>query len=89
MNAIRQDAGRDHDRVFFGATVTTEDEDGNERTVSIVGIDELDPVRGRVSWISPIAKALQGARVGDTVTLRTPSGPQQLEVLAIRYTDLP
>ena len=80
--------GRDQNRVYFGATVTVADEDGNERTVSIVGIDELDPARGRVSWISPIAKALMKAEVGDTVTLRTPKGNEQIEVVDIRYEEL-
>jgi transcription elongation factor GreB len=65
-----------------------EDEDGKKQTVSIVGIDELDPLRGRVSWISPIAKALMKAHVGDTVTLRTPKGNEQLEVVSIRYEKL-
>jgi transcription elongation factor GreB len=77
--------GRSHDRVFFGATVTVLDESGAERTVSIVGVDEVDPAHGRVSWISPIAKALLKAAVGDTVTLRTPKGSEQLEVVEIRY----
>ena len=78
-------AARDRSQVFFGATVTVADEDGHERTVTIVGVDELDPARGRVSWVSPIAKSLLNAKVGDTVTLRTPKGPEQLEIVAIRY----
>jgi transcription elongation factor GreB len=82
-------AGKSHDRVYFGATVTVVDESGAERTVSIVGVDELDPGRGRVSWISPIATALLGASVGDVVTMRTPRGAEDLELLAIRYDDLP
>ena len=82
-------AGKSHEQVFFGATVTVLDEEGNERTVSIVGVDELDPVRGRVSWISPIASALLKASVGDVVTLRTPRGTEELEVLDIRYDPLP
>jgi transcription elongation factor GreB len=73
------------DRVFFGATVTYEDGQGQERTVTIVGIDEADADRGRVSWISPIARALLKARVGDTVELRTPAGSDAIEVVAIRY----
>jgi transcription elongation factor GreB len=81
-------SGRDPHRVYFGATVTVEGEDGTERTISIVGIDELDPARGRVSWISPIAKALMKAEVGDVVTLRTPKGAEQLEVVGIRYEEL-
>ncbi len=73
------------DRVFFGATVTYADSRGNERTVSIVGTDEVDPARGRVSWVSPVARALLRAREGDTVVLRTPAGPEELDVLDIRY----
>ena len=81
--------GGEQDQVFFGATVTVSDSAGRERSVSIVGMDEVDPARGRVSWISPIAKALIKARVGDTVTLRTPSGVETLDVLEVRYVDLP
>jgi transcription elongation factor GreB len=73
------------DRVFFGATVTYADADGAEHTITIVGIDEADLSRRQVSWVSPIARALQKAREGDSVALRTPGGVQQLEVLAIRY----
>jgi transcription elongation factor GreB len=80
---------QDRDRVFFGATVSVRDSAGLDRSVSIVGMDEVDPARGRVSWISPIARALLKARAGDTVTLRTPSGMEELEVVEIRYVDLP
>jgi transcription elongation factor GreB len=86
---IVDNAGKDTDRVYFGATVTVSDVDGNERTVSIVGTDEVEPERGRVSWISPIAKALLNATVGDTVMLKTPLGVEQLEILEIRYDALP
>jgi transcription elongation factor GreB len=81
-------AGRDDDRAYFGATVTYRDGAGVERTVSIVGIDEVDPARGRVSWISPVAKALLRAREGDVVTLRTPAGAEEIEVLDVRYDEL-
>ncbi len=84
------DPGRqERDRVFFGATVTYADARGEERTVSIVGTDEADPARGRISWVSPVARALSRAREGDTVTLRTPAGDEELEVLAIRYDPIP
>lgn len=73
------------ERVLFGASVEVEDEDGSKRTLQIVGIDETDPANGRVSWISPIARALMNARVGDVVTLRTPQGERELEVLRIQY----
>lgn len=73
------------DRVLFGATVTISDEEGRKRTYQIVGIDEADAARGRVSWISPLAKALLNSRVGEAVTLRTPKGDEELEVVSIRY----
>ena len=76
------------DRVFFGATVTYADGQGREHTVSIVGTDEVDPARGRVSWVSPIAKAMLKAREGDLVTLRTPAGVEPLEIVAVRYEEL-
>ena len=68
-----------------GATVTVSSADGAERTITIVGLDEVDTSRGRVSWISPIAKALIKAREGDLVTLRTPNGAEQLEILKVDY----
>lgn len=74
------------DRVLFGATVTVINEDGKKLTYQIVGIDETDVRAGKVSWISPIAKALLQARVGDAVNLKTPQGEQELEVLSIRYS---
>ena len=80
--------GQDQERVFFGATVSVRDSAGKVRDVSIVGMDEVDPARGRVSWISPIARALIKSRQGDCVTLRTPTGTDELEVLEIRYVEL-
>ncbi len=80
---------QDQDQVFFGATVSVRDSAGAVRDLAIVGMDEVDPSRGRVSWISPVARALLKARVGDSVSLRTPSGTEQLEVEEIRYVDLP
>jgi transcription elongation factor GreB len=73
------------DQVFFGATVTYADESGQERTVTILGIDEADSAQGQVSWISPIARALLKAREGDVVRLVTPAGTQEVEVLAVSY----
>jgi transcription elongation factor GreB len=75
------------DQVFFGASVTYANRHGAEKTVTIVGIDEADLDRGQVSWISPIARALLKAHEGDTVELRTPAGPEQIEVLEIRYAE--
>ena len=77
------------DQVFFGATVTYANSKGGELTVRIVGIDETDPSRHYVSWISPVARALIKAREGDRVTLRTPGGDEELEIIAIRYDELP
>lgn len=75
------------DEVRFGASVKAEDENGAAHTFSIVGEDEADVAEGRVSWQSPLAKALMGARVGDTVTWNRPAGSITLEVLEIRYPD--
>ncbi len=76
------------DQVFFGATVTVSNAQGEEHTYSIVGLDEVDPGRGRISWVSPLAKALLKAREGDTVKLHTPVGVEDLEVVEIRYVAL-
>ena len=73
------------DQVFFGATVTYANARGDERTVTIKGIDEADSLRGEVSWISPIARALLKAREGDEVTLATPGGVERIEVVAVSY----
>jgi transcription elongation factor GreB len=77
-------SGRDTDQVFFGATVRIKGRDG-EKELTIVGVDEVDPSHGRVSWVSPIAKALIKAREGDLVTLRSPAGEEQLEILEVVY----
>ena len=73
------------DQIFFGATVTYENQAGEEHTVTIVGIDELDPLNGKISWVSPVARALTKARTGDAVTLRTPAGVDELVVLDVSY----
>jgi transcription elongation factor GreB len=85
---VVDNAGRTHQRVHFGATVTIRYETGNEREVTIVGVDELDSGDTRVSWRSPLARALLTAVVGDTVTLRAPRGPERLEIVAVRYDEL-
>jgi transcription elongation factor GreB len=77
------------DQVFFGATVTYLNTAQEERRVCIVGIDETDPARQYISWISPVARALIKAREGDTVTLRTPGGEEALEILEVRYEAIP
>jgi len=80
--------GRDTEQIFFGATVTYRSQAGPGRQITIVGLDEVDTVRGRVSWVSPIARALLKAREGDIVALRTPAGAEELEVLEVRYLPL-
>ena len=75
----------DNDQIFFGATVTYVNQRGDETTVTIVGMDEVDLDIGHVSWISPIARALIKAREGDTVPLRTPTGVEQIDILEVKY----
>lgn len=78
-------AGQPADRVAFGALIRVEDEDGRQRAFRIVGEDEADPERGKVSWVSPLARAAQDAEVGDLITWRRPSGDRELEILEIGY----
>ena len=73
------------DRIFFGATVTYATAKGDERTITIKGIDEADSLKGEVSWIAPIARALLKAREGDEVQLVTPGGVETIEVLKVEY----
>lgn len=80
-------AKQPRDKVAFGAVVTVADEDGNERDYAIVGEDEADPQNGKVSYVSPLARALDGAAVGDLITWKRPAGDQELEVMAIRYQE--
>lgn len=76
------------DRVLFGATVSVKDEEGKKKVYRIVGVDEADPKQGKVSWISPVGRALIQARVGDAVTVRKPLGEEELEVLRIEYVEI-
>ncbi len=76
------------DQVFFGATVALVHESGEEKTYSIVGIDEADASRGLISWISPLARALLKAREGDTVVLRTPAGEEEIEIVSVAYREI-
>ncbi|MCC7548087.1 MAG: transcription elongation factor GreB [Burkholderiales bacterium] len=82
--SAREDTGR----VFFGATVTLADEDGAQSTYSIVGIDEADASRGRISWVSPLARALLKRQEGEQFTLKTPGGDQLLEIVQVEYRTL-
>ena len=77
-------SGRATDQVFFGARVTLKVQ-GETRVITILGLDEVDPARGIVSWVSPIAKALLKARVGDSLALRTPGGEEKLEIMEVTY----
>jgi transcription elongation factor GreB len=72
-------------QIFFGATVTYAKADGGEHTVTLVGVDEADLSQGKISWLSPVAQALLKAKVEDSVQLRTPSGVEDIEIVAIRY----
>lgn len=73
------------EQIFFGATVTYQHEAGERQTVTIVGLDEIDPAQGRISWLSPVAHTLLGASEGDTVLLESPAGDENLEILAVHY----
>jgi transcription elongation factor GreB len=73
------------DQIFFGATVTYENQAGEKYTVTIVGVDEIDPLNGKISWVAPVARALTKAHEGETVTLQTPAGIEELEILEVRY----
>jgi transcription elongation factor GreB len=76
------------DVVYFSASVTLLDESGNEASYSIVGLDETDPARGRISWISPLARALLKARIGGSVRFPAPGGVRELEIINIEYKTL-
>jgi transcription elongation factor GreB len=78
-------AAQPHDKVAFGAVVTTVDDDDETRRFAIVGEDEADPAAGKISWVSPLASALVGASVGDTVIWKRPAGDKNLEITAIAY----
>ena len=75
-------------KVKFGATVSIQGEDGRKKTYSIVGVDETDVVHGRISWISPLGTALLSGSEGEAVTVRTPRGEEDLEILEVRYKPL-
>ena len=77
-------SGRDSDQVFFGARVRLK-AGRKERNITIVGVDEVDAASGRVSWVSPMARALLKARAGDVVRLRTPAGEEKIEILEVSY----
>ena len=82
-------SGRAATHAFFGATVRYSNAAGVERVVSIVGLDEVDLDRNRISWMSPLAKALMKAGPGDTVMLQAPGTTEELEILEVRYEPIP
>ena len=88
-NQARKSGDADSEQVFFGATVTYLNlegiDSGKETTITIVGVDEVDLDCGQVSWVSPIAKALIKARLGDCVKIQTPTGPTEIEILDVQY----
>ena len=88
-NLARKSGEADAEQIFFGATVTysaLEGSDaGKEISITIVGVDEVDLDKGHVSWVSPIAKALIKSRLGDCVVIQTPTGPCEIEILAVQY----
>jgi transcription elongation factor GreB len=88
-NQTRKSSDADAEQVFFGATVTYESlegpDTGKKTCITIVGVDEVDLEYGYVSWVSPIAKALIKARLGDCVKIQTPSGPSEIEILDVQY----
>lgn len=85
VEVVRPDEARQPDRVYFGATVEVEDDDGGRETFRIVGVDEVDAAAGCISWQSPVGRALLGKRLDDTVTVRWHAGARELCVVAIRY----
>lgn len=88
VDPMSRSGAEDDDRVFFGATVTVVNARDERRTLSIVGVDEIDTARGYISWVSPMARALIKAHEGDTVTLQTPGGAEQLEIETVAYLPL-
>ncbi|TKC98048.1 transcription elongation factor GreB [Polyangium fumosum] len=74
------------DKVFFGAAIEVEDEDGKRHTYRIVGEDEIDSKTGRISWKSPVGRALLGKAPGDVVTVRRPAGDIEMEIVSVKYT---
>ncbi len=78
----------DNDQIFFGARVTVADEDGVENTYTIVGVDEADVTRGRISWVSPLARALIKAREGENIRFQSPVGVRELDILEVVYAEI-
>jgi transcription elongation factor GreB len=79
----------DNDQVFFGATVTIGESDGSEHCYQIVGVDEADASAGRISWISPLARALIKSREGESIRFQSPVGVREIDILEVRYEAIP
>jgi transcription elongation factor GreB len=79
---------QDSDHVRFGATVTVQPADGKENVYQIVGIDEADIGRGRISWTSPLARSLLDGKAGDIIKVNTPAGEHELEIIEVRYCEI-
>jgi transcription elongation factor GreB len=88
-NSSRKSGESESEKIYFGATVTYAPLDGTQAgeqiTITIVGVDEVDLDKGYVSWVSPIAKALIKAKLGDCVSIQTPNGPCEIEILDVQY----
>jgi transcription elongation factor GreB len=82
---VRSEDQPDHSRIFFGAEVTYVNARDEEKSIRIVGEDEAESLKGKISWVSPVARALMKHEVGDVITLNTPAGLDELEVLKITY----
>ena len=82
---VNPETRQNTDQIFFSATVTIERENGLEQTIKIVGEDEIDASKNKISWKSPLAQALIKAREGDQVWLNTPDGREQIEILSVQY----
>lgn len=78
----------DNDQIFFGAKVTIADSDGGENTYTIVGVDEADVLRGRISWVSPLARALIKNREGDSIRFQSPLGVREIDIIAVVYEEI-
>lgn len=80
--------GKESEKITFGATVRVCDEEGEEKVLSLVGVDESDTLKGRISWLSPLGKALMEKEVGDVGIVRAPNGERELEILEIDYNEI-
>lgn len=78
----------DNDQIFFGARVTIADADGQQNTYTIVGVDEADVTRGRISWISPLARSLIKNREGDSIRFQSPVGIREIDILEVVYEEI-